>query len=62
MQASKASKNWLLALGLWALVVSYSRIYLGLHYPADILGGMLLGLVIAKGLHRWRGVPTFTTT
>ena len=62
MQASKASKNWLLALGLWALVVSYSRIYLGLHYPADILGGMFLGLVIAKGLHRWRGVPTFTNS
>ncbi len=27
----------------WAALVSYSRIYLGVHYPADILGGALLG-------------------
>ncbi|MCD6366057.1 MAG: phosphatase PAP2 family protein, partial [Bacteroidales bacterium] len=27
----------------WAILVSYSRIYLGVHYPADILGGMILG-------------------
>ncbi len=27
----------------WAMVVSYSRIYLGVHYPGDILGGALLG-------------------
>jgi undecaprenyl-diphosphatase len=32
---------------LAALVVGYSRIYLGLHYPSDILGGYLLGLVFA---------------
>jgi undecaprenyl-diphosphatase len=28
----------------WATVVSYSRIYLGVHYPGDVLGGMLLGI------------------
>jgi len=28
----------------WATVVSYSRVYLGVHYPGDILGGMLLGI------------------
>jgi len=32
---------------IWAVVVSYSRIYLGVHYPADILGGAVLGSVIA---------------
>ena len=30
---------------LWAAVVSYSRIYLGVHYPFDILGGAILGSV-----------------
>jgi undecaprenyl-diphosphatase len=28
-----------------AVVVSYSRIYLGAHYPGDILGGALVGTI-----------------
>ncbi len=32
---------------LWAIIVSYSRIYLGVHYPADIVGGAFLGVLIA---------------
>jgi undecaprenyl-diphosphatase len=31
---------------LWACLSSYSRIYLGLHYPGDILFGSLSGLLI----------------
>jgi undecaprenyl-diphosphatase len=30
---------------LWPLVFAYSRIYLGLHYPLDILTGYLCGLI-----------------
>lgn len=30
----------------WAIVVSYSRIYLGVHYPGDIIGGAILGMVL----------------
>jgi undecaprenyl-diphosphatase len=28
---------------IWATLVSYSRIYNGVHYPLDILGGILIG-------------------
>lgn len=31
---------------LWALIVSYSRIYLGAHYPLDILVGAGIGILI----------------
>ncbi|MFC0182670.1 undecaprenyl-diphosphatase [Pseudarcicella hirudinis] len=30
---------------VWAAVVSYSRIYLGVHYPIDVLVGALLGIL-----------------
>lgn len=34
---------WLLF--LWPLVFAYSRIYLGLHYPLDIVSGYLFGFI-----------------
>lgn len=30
---------------LWAIINSYSRMYLGVHYPGDIVGGTILGLL-----------------
>jgi undecaprenyl-diphosphatase len=36
----------------WATLISYTRIYLGVHYPSDIIGGALLGSFI--GLVVWK--------
>lgn len=35
---------------LWPLIFAYSRIYLGLHYPGDILCGYLYGLLTGFGM------------
>lgn len=35
---------------LWASLIIYSRIYLGVHFPADIIGGALLGSLIASAI------------
>lgn len=37
---------------LWALLNCYSRIYLGVHYPGDILGGLFIGW-LSFLLTRW---------
>ncbi len=50
-------KHWFAAVMLfWAALVSYSRIYLGVHYPGDILGGAMLGMLcgyLVYLLFRW---------
>jgi undecaprenyl-diphosphatase len=40
----KLEKPWIKWLFLWAAFVSYTRIYLGVHYPGDIIVGALIGV------------------
>jgi len=40
-------KKWfIIIIFLWAFLVSYSRIYLGAHFPGDIVGGAFLGMLV----------------
>jgi undecaprenyl-diphosphatase len=41
-----------IALVLWASIISYSRIYLGAHYPLDVIVGALVGGIGAWGLFK----------
>lgn len=31
---------------IWGIIISYSRIYIGVHYPSDIIVGALVGALI----------------
>ncbi|MEO0573476.1 MAG: phosphatase PAP2 family protein [Bacteroidota bacterium] len=39
--------KWSFLLFVWPLLFSYSRIYLGVHFPLDIIAGALIGGVFA---------------
>jgi undecaprenyl-diphosphatase len=39
----RRTRPWIVVLFLWATFVCYTRIYLGVHYPGDLLVGGLIG-------------------
>jgi undecaprenyl-diphosphatase len=46
--------KWITPLAiLWALLVCFSQLYVGVHYPSDILGGALLGSLIGLFFARY---------
>jgi len=38
--------NWMLLFFVWAFFISYAQVYVGIHYPFDILGGAVLGCLV----------------
>ncbi|MEM7657737.1 MAG: phosphatase PAP2 family protein [Bacteroidota bacterium] len=61
LRAYFANRKIGIALILLASIVAYSRIYLGVHYPGDVLAGACIGAVAAwivasgyqRGLNKW---------
>ncbi len=44
--------RWMETLFIWAFIVSYTRIYLGVHYPGDIVVGAVIGLLFGLAIFR----------
>jgi undecaprenyl-diphosphatase len=63
--AVAVSRMWPQTRALWwvlAVLVGYSRIYLGHHYPLDVVGGALLGIAVAFWVLGGRHPATYSTT
>jgi undecaprenyl-diphosphatase len=41
----RSKHRWISWLFLWAAAMTYTRIYLGVHYPGDILAGSIVGVL-----------------
>ncbi|OFX61267.1 MAG: hypothetical protein A2046_06500 [Bacteroidetes bacterium GWA2_30_7] len=45
------NKWFTISILLWATIVSYSRIAIGVHYPLDIIGGAFVGISVSLMLY-----------
>lgn len=49
---ARGQSKYILPIWVWAFMVAYSRIVLGVHYPSDVLSSMLIGTLCAF-LGKW---------
>lgn len=47
------SRKWGAAVLALAVLIAFSRLYLFVHFPSDVLAGAVLGTGIAFGIHAW---------
>lgn len=38
--------RWMLLAFAWAFLISYAQVYVGVHFPLDIAGGALIGILV----------------
>lgn len=48
-------KKLIYILLLWSFMVAYSRIYVGVHFPLDIICGMFYGFIVGFGFFKLQG-------
>jgi membrane-associated phospholipid phosphatase len=51
---TRSKENWLrILIGAIILLIGISRLYLGVHYPHDVLFGWLVGFAVLWGITKW---------
>ena len=45
LTAKPLLKRWAYSGFAWAGLIAYAQVYVGIHYPLDVIGGALLGLL-----------------
>jgi membrane-associated phospholipid phosphatase len=45
-------KRWMYLFYFWAFLIGYAQVYVGVHYPLDVVGGAVLG-ILAGSLSAW---------
>lgn len=59
----KPAGQWWALLFVWALLISYTQVYVGVHFPGDIIGGAFVGMIIgyfpAKLFNKKIGLENF---
>lgn len=51
VRGSKRENLFFCLMLFWGVVVGYSRVYCGFHYPLDVLCGAMLGVLIGVGVY-----------
>jgi membrane-associated phospholipid phosphatase len=41
--------KWMWLFFVWAFIIGYAQVYIGVHYPFDIAGGAVLGCLVGYG-------------
>jgi len=44
--------KWIILVFVWASIMAYTRVYLGVHFPGDILVGGIIGAVLGYGFYK----------
>ena len=54
-------KNWAYLFFVWAATICYGQVYVGIHYPLDVIGGAIfgsgIGIITASIFNRRIGLP-----
>ena len=52
-------KNYRFIFLVWAAMIAYAQVYVGVHFPLDIFVGAIIGIIVGyfngKLFHKWQG-------